>query len=147
MSTSTDGILAYGYDLTEWAENLDEGAHDWLSEDDDSELGDAIERTLLAAVGFTATWETWDKSAEGRSFYAAEDDAKKLLGVELVTHCSGDYPAYILAAKSQTASRGCPRPIDLTLPDNADERLRWAVGVLGISQLAEPQWLLASYWG
>lgn len=156
MGTSTDGILAYGYDIKTPGEGMNfRGLHDndvpaWLmedSEDEDSgwhDFKEAATARLLAANGFTETWET----RTGDGYHAREAEAKKALGVEIVSHCSGEYPMFILAAKSQSACRGYPEPADLAVPGNADERLAWALEVLGIKPDADkPQWLLASYWG
>lgn len=155
MGVSTDGILAYGYDLGESGEQHfvgfdEDDAPAWLKEDPDDEdtdlkdFGDAAERRLLDASGFTETWET----RIGDGYHKRETEAQKALGVQIETHCSGDYPMYLLAAKVITASRGTAEAVDLTLPDNAAERLAWAVETLGLDVGDQkPRWLLASYWG
>lgn len=153
MSTSTDGILAYGYDLSgedceiEFVDAdgtpLDEhSAPTWY--DDENEDEGFAEQAIdwLLAAAFLAG------KAEDHDLYKDRSEAEALLGVEIVEHCSGVEPRYLLAAKVITAHRGSPKVIDLSLATNADERLSWALGVLGIKPRADkPAWLLASYWG
>jgi hypothetical protein len=140
MGTSTNGILAYGYDLGDPQDDFDPDDFPWYDEDEG--FDESAEKALLAAHGFTET----DWRADG--YFERKSAAEKTIGVELVAHCSGDYPMYLLAAARQTARRGYVEVVDRTVPDNADERLRWALGVLGITPKAEkPQWLLVSYWG
>lgn len=162
MGTSTDGILAYGYDLGgsegEWKvrETGEYGALNvgWLpEEDDEDDEGDhdivtLMEKRLLVASGFAETdWE-----AEG--YFARERAAEESIGVKVESYCSGDYPMYVLAAKVITASRGDCEPIDmgaLAAPEllaGWDAKLSAALGVLGITPEQEkPSWLLCSYWG
>lgn len=143
MGTSTNGILAYGYDLGEDFAGLSDYERNEPAWYDESEgWQESAEKALLAAHGFTET----DWQVDG--YFARKKAAEEEMGVELDTYCSGDYPMFLLAAKVQTCYRGDADPVDLTLPDNADERLAWALGVLGITPKADrPQWLLASYWG
>lgn len=150
MSTSTDGILFYGYDLGGPEDDgpafkdLGEDEHPtWYDPDDeDADFIEAATTALLAAVGFTET----DWRADG--YHERKKAAEERMGVELDSHCSGEYPMYLLAAKKTTAARGYPKEVDFTLPDNADERLAWAIGVLGLDVGDQkPRWLLASYWG
>lgn len=153
MGTSTDGILAYGYDLggpdegwnIRFAGVEDEYENpDWY--DDENEEGDGFGevamKRLLAAVGFTET----DWRAEG--YRERLRAAEAAVGVTFEAHCSGDYPMHLITAKVFTARRGHAKEVDFTLPDNADERLAWALDVLGIDvDDKKPAWLLASYWG
>lgn len=140
MGTSTNGMLAYGYDLGEEFGFEDTAEPDWYDETDGWQ--ESAEKALLAAHGFTET----DWRVDG--YFARLEAAKKEMGVEFDVYCSGDYPLYLIAAKVQTVYRGDADPVDMTLPDNADERIAWALGVLGVKPKADkPQWLLASYWG
>ena len=72
-------------------------------------------------------------------------------GVSIETHCSYDYPMYVLCVASFWASRGCPLELDqkqLGPPEPCelfDEKLRGACERLGI----DPRpggWLLFSLW-
>lgn len=148
MSTSTDGILAYGYSLGDFSEigfiDPDGRALDgpsWLDEDDpDTDFVDQAVDWLIAAAFVGGT-------AEDHDLYKDRGEAQALLGVWIEVHRSEWAPMYLLAAKVITASRGFPEVVDLSLPDRADERLSWALGVLGIKPKADkPVWLLTSYW-
>lgn len=139
MGRSTDGILAYGYDLG--GEETGMEYPDWYDEEDNDGFEDAAMERLLAATGFT---EVYDDGREG--YFARKREAEAALGVELVNHCSCEYPMWILAAVSQRASRGTPKVIDFTVPEDADQRLAWAAEVLGLTVSGKPQWLLASNW-
>lgn len=146
MTTSTDGILAYGFDLGDDFGFDGDDTPDWATEDDDGCIdwaGDA-QRALLTATGFTEVYE------DGRAgYFAREREAEAALGVAFVAHCSDEYPMWMLAAAVQHASRGRAEPVDLAAPENADERLAWAIEVLGLDKFGgrQPAWLLASWWG
>ena len=155
MGTSTNGILAYGYDLQGLGEGMrfkdlaEYDVPDWIRDaDEDTGWKDfeyAAERRLLDAHGFTETWET-RVTEEG--YFSREQAAKTAMGVQIESHCSSEYSMFLLAAKVMIARRGFPETIDFTLPDDADERLAWAVEVLGLDVGDQkPRWLLASYWG
>lgn len=143
MGVSTDGILAYGFDLGEdfgfdWDR---EDVPAWVTDEDD----EAAENVLLAANGFT------EPEPDGDAWIAWHDRrtaALEQLGVELIAHCSDRAPMYLLAAKSFENRRGDAVAVDFNLPENAAERLAWAVDVLGLTKFQgqAPRWLLASMW-
>ncbi len=132
MGTSTDGILAYGVDLPEY-EGCDYSDLPW-AEDGDDEFGDTIARL---AGGRQYPEEGW------------LDDKRKAAeacGLELVFHCSYDYPMYILAVRGteHTASRGYPTEIkELPTPD-ATKLREWCKKY---EIECDPKWLLCSLWG
>lgn len=158
MGVSTDGILAYGYDLgggeDEWhiAEVAEyEPWHPaWLEADEDGDYDyvDAVEKRLLASIGFTETdWE-----AEG--YFDRMKAAKERVGVELVIYCSFEYPIYLLAAHRVTVARGYVQEIDwaaldaMRVEQDWDDKLRAALAKLGITPTQpEPRWLLVSLMG
>lgn len=156
MGQSTNGMLAYGYDLggdDGWKlQGLGEYGEfpelPWLDEDEGFQ--ESAERRLLAEIaGFT---ETWSSGNEG--YFEREREAKARLGVAFDTHCSGDYPMYLLATKVITVYRGSVKDIDMAAlavepeMNGWDEKLRAALAALGITpQQPEPRWLLCSYWG
>ncbi|MGW1950116.1 hypothetical protein ACWCRC_38155 [Streptomyces sp. NPDC001940] len=160
MGQSTNAMLAYGYDLggeEEWKlEGLGEYGElpelPWFNEDDGEGDGfqEAAERRLLAEItGFT---ETWSPDSDG--YFDRERAAKARLGVQFDTHCSGDYPMFLLATKVITVHRGSVDEIDMmalaTEPEanDWDEKLHTALHALGITPTQEKaQWLLCSYWG
>ena len=86
MGVSTDAILVFGIDLGEDAEDLFEVRN----EDGDFEF----DNVLLADAGL----KDWNHETEPYEAYRARlQEAKKKAGVDLVIHCSYDYPMYILA--------------------------------------------------
>lgn len=164
MGQSTNGVLAYGYDLgseegwkvreaqegpgneygylkTSWydGEAVDE------SEDDGEELIDRMQRRLYDSIpGLPPVESGWE----------CEDPVKEHLGVWFEAYCSGDYPMYILATHEMTVYRGDADVVDMVALIEApalnswDDKLRHALSVLELTPLQEkPEWLLASYWG
>jgi hypothetical protein len=161
MGMSTKAILAYGYDLggdsSEWkVEGAGEYGElpdlDWYDPDDEDGDGFetvAITRLLASVADFT---EEWEPDAEG--YFDRQREAEARVGVEVRTHCSGDYPGFILATKVITVYRGDVEQIDpawmATAPGEGDwdAKLAAAIEALGITPLQEqPRWLLCSYWG
>lgn len=160
MGQSTDAMLVYGYhlggaDIGWLLEDLGEyeglPALDWYDPDDENSDGlqESAERHLLAQLaGFTET----DWQADG--YFTRQREAKGRLGVGFDTHCSGDYPGYLLIAKGITAHQGDVHEIDFpslaaeTKAAHADAKLRAALDALGFRPTQErAQWLLCSYWG
>ncbi|MFF0166806.1 hypothetical protein [Streptomyces prasinus] len=159
MGQSTNGMLAYGYDLggeEEWkireaGEYGELPELDWFNPDNEDGDGfqEAAERHILAQLAdFTET----DWRADG--YFDREREAKARLGVEFDTYCSGDYPMYLLAAKVITVYRGSVEHIDMEAlavepeMNGWDEKLHAAVQALGITPAQDkPKWVLCSYWG
>lgn len=139
MGIDSDGILAYGYDLGELYD-LD------TPEEYEGDKTQYIEDLLLKELaGFTDKWSKGDET-----FFDRKREAEKQIGVEIILHCSYDYPMYILAAKgSETrAWRGSPKVIkSLVAYQEWDDNLNKAKAVLGIDNLDEPAWILSSIMG
>lgn len=159
MGQSTNAMLMYGYHLGSgdggWelhglGEYGELPAFDWNDpEDEDSEgfQGDAEKKLLADIGGFT---EEWTSGVEG--YWDRKRAAQARVGVELDTHCSGDYPMYVLAAKVITVHRGDVKEIDpaesLAVQPEWDTKLRTALDVLGLNPTqGSARWLLCSYWG
>lgn len=161
MGTSTNAILLYGYHLGSDESWELEGAGeygelpplDWFNPDDQDEGGpDFIEaakvRLLTQVAGFTeADWH-----ADG--YYDRQRAAEKRLGVGFESHCSGDFPEWVLCAGQITAYRGDVHEIDparLAAEPNEngwDAKLAAALQALVIRpKQQKPAWLLCSYWG
>lgn len=149
MSFSTNGILAYGYDL-----GGDEGAWlvkevedysltvDWWGDNGDG-FQEAAEERLLSSAGFTET----DYMAEG--YFKRAREAWEALGVEFEVYCSAECPMYVLAAKDsvKTAYRGDCEVADFEVKPEWRDKLRNALEVLGLTPTQErAQWLLFSYY-
>ncbi len=116
MGVSTDGQLSYGCVFEEGFE------FPW---DDEKYDGD-IEEWWMDISGFVNPVECpYDEdgnyklgfdegSPEIGKFFESERNWLKNnpIPVELVNYCSGNYPMYLLASKSITASRGGPTNVD-----------------------------------
>ena len=137
MGTTTDAILAYGYDLggsDGWAireideyDSLDPAKFAWYDDENDDDFQEQAERHLLAS---------------------------EVLGVQFETYCSDSAPMHLLAAKVITVRRGNCEVLDLpalsAMPAEHgwDDKLRAACQALGITPTqASPGWVLVSYWG
>lgn len=87
--------------------------------------------------------------------YFAERQAFKdahPLPVDVVLHCSYDYPMYIIAVTGteHSARRGYPKAIDpaaLVVTGEQIEAMKKFCGEHGIEIPGEPQWYLSSMWG
>lgn len=166
MGTSTDGILAYGYDLdgqdglnaveaqprekygsgylkTSW---YDEEAEGQATDEDGDELSliEILEKRLYDAI---------PDAPEARYSWQRDDLVKTHYGVWFESHCSGDYPMYILATHAVTAHRGHPKTLDFAaleaqrVAEDWDGRLTRALAILEVTPLKPAAWLLASDWG
>lgn len=157
MGMSTDGILAYGYDLggeeCGWqiaeAGEYGDWEPEWYNQDAGDDFIESVESRILAGVvQFTES----DWQVDG--YFTRRREALTRAGVELGTYCSGDYPMHILAAYKIVVSRGSVETVNFSELEQArldqgwNEKLRLAANALGITpKQAEPAWLLASYWG
>lgn len=166
MGTSTDGILAYGYDLdgqdglnvaeaqrsetneygylkTSW---YDAEAAAERDEDEDEELG-------LIAVLAKRLYDAIPDAPAVEWSWQREDPVKAHYGVWLKGHCSGDYPMYILTTHVVTAHRGYPETLDFAVLETRRQEEEWdaklarALAVLEVTPLVPAGWLLASNWG
>ncbi|MER7361887.1 hypothetical protein [Nonomuraea wenchangensis] len=154
MGTSTNAMLAYGYDLGSadgWkireAGEFSEPILDWYDEDSDDGFIEQAEARLLAAHGLTGTWED-------DGYYDRKEEAQARAGVEFDSYCHSEYPMWLLATKVITVHRGDSEVLDLpalmaeTAENGWDDKLRQACEVLGITPKQErPGWVLVSYWG
>lgn len=152
MGVSTDALLVYGIDLTR-AGYCDEEEYPAFFTDDDEEDFD-FDKVLMRDAGL-APWayhEDDDKCEDIKVFSARRKLAQEQAGVELITHCSGDYPMYILAVAGVgwSASRGSTIEISM-----ADMLVNQLVGTDKLREFCKrhdipwlnPKWLLCSYWG
>lgn len=165
MGQSTNGILAYGYDLggsEGWKlEGL--GEYGELPElawfDPENEDGDdfqsAAEAHLLAEIaGFAEEYPRDEPQEVRHAYFDRKNAAEAALGVEFDSYCSGDYPMYLLATKVITVYRGYVKDIDMAAlavepeMNGWDEKLGAAIGALGVTPSQDkPRWLLCSFWG
>lgn len=133
MGVSTDAILVFGFDCGET-----QPIKDWI----DDLI--AEEAHLIRPAG------SWD-NPDVRAYHDARREAIEACPVDIVDHCSGEYPMYVVALRGSEirSSRGHSTVIDPAALNVAPERIvamkAWceAHGI----QWREPSWLLVSYWG
>lgn len=155
MGRSLSTKLVYGYDLgggeDEWkVREVDEYGGltvDWFGEDDNDFVGSA-QRRLLAAAGFTETWET--RKDDG--YYAREREAEAGLGVKFDWYGVGDYSEHVLVAHKIDIYGAAV--VDLTALTTHPNRAMWdaalssALEALAVTPTQErPGWILCSYYG
>lgn len=148
MGSNATGILAYGYDLGEspaFAELDEYDTPDWW--DDGNDFGTAAERRLLDASGFVERYEDGHER-----YFVREGFARVALGVQLERNSCDEAPTWLLAAHVITGDWGSGTPVDLDAlnrdREQYDERLAWAIDVLGIKPTADtPAWLLSADYG
>lgn len=158
-----------------WAKSSDPDYEDW--EDDDQDDEEDIETWWEKQHGISsdelwAGYYEWEKLHKTGEYLKDRDlvdryeklhpefrigldkyyeDRKKVAEtcpVELIRHCSGDYPMYFLAVKGHTysASRGYPVEVeDLNVDPKALEAFKAFCAKYGI-EYTEPKWYLASLW-
>ncbi len=137
MSTSTDAYLFYGV-------MLDEDT-DFLNEENDWDW----ERLYMIKLGIKEP----DYTNDNKNYVIWRDKKNKIikeLGIDVVSHCSGDYPMYAVIIKEtyKTAWRGSPVQIH-----SLDYSVHWAKKInkfcefMGIEINSKIGWWLCSYWG
>lgn len=133
MGQSTDAILIYGYDLggpgSGW--KLKDGVDEW----------DEI----------TLPWVTQEKLDEIGFEQCVADELEKfgITGVTVESHCSVDYPMYVIGVNAVRAHRGYPKVIARATVTPAEaETLSRAMSALGLHPEQElPALILCSDWG
>lgn len=135
MSQSTDGIIAFGFDAGE------ESPVEHLLGEEFDDLDD-----LLASEAGISPWD----HNSGKDYWKKKEAALAETPVELIHHCSGDYPMYILAVRGthMNASRGYPQVIAPDFFAVPQEKIEAAKKWCEDHQVEwqEPSWLLASMW-
>lgn len=147
MGTSTDAILAFGFDLGECE---DEGiAAMFRVELEGDEIFDFDEWLATRAGAVYPEGHSGIDSPEYQTYSAARKLAIDRCPVELVTHCSYDYPMYFLALRgSETrAWRGSPKAVSTPQPtqEQIDAMRSFCVDI-GLPW-QEPAWHIFSLWG
>src|SRR5688572_18217942 len=102
MGVSSDGILCYGFQY--YDPETDE-TPEWLYTEDD---GNDFEAAVARLCNIKEPYDALDSKrydsdpsykAEWETYWENKKAAVEATGVELRTHCSYDYPMYILAVK------------------------------------------------
>jgi hypothetical protein len=136
MGVSTNAYLAFGINLGEecpesWGNGFDE--YEYVKEKTGLVYPDGAK-----------------DSPEMDAYYQELFKRTKELPVEIVNHCSGNYPMYFVAVKRtvHTARRGYPeqiKPEDMVVSEQEIVTLRAFCEEQGI-EWKEPVWHLFSYW-
>jgi hypothetical protein len=132
VSTSTDGILAYGIDLGEGVDWEELG----YVHVDDCECGDAFDECR----------KCFDDESD---WLSTRLENALILGVGLTQYCSPSYPMWLLKSRSITVRRGDAKVLDkafLNVPALETLAIGEAARVLGLATDVTPQWLLVSFW-
>jgi len=154
MGQSTNAQLCYGIAFDEDTE------FPWHGEQFDGE----IEQWWRELLGYKPSFEIYDEDGNYlggvepskekiKAYYAERDQFDKdhpSLPVEVVSHCSGEYPMYILAVPGtlQIAHRGYPeivKPENLYVSPGRVDALVAFCNAHGI-QVSPPEWWLSSNW-
>ena len=138
MGQSTDAIIAFGVDFGEEPTGK---FFRKLEKDFEWDFDSYIENELSIPA--------W--SEPGRPEYGEGSDRLKCYPVELISHCSGDCPMYILAIRGtqRLARRGYPESLDLSTLSVTDAEIETFTAWCkkhGVSTKTKPQWLLFSDW-
>lgn len=179
MSVSTDGILTFGVDLGEEPEGLPwQQTQTWDDDEheDEEELGFDDWLYDINGVSSKPLWDEyyeWERGwrtgnyahdSEGVKVYEklepkwrkkldkSYEDQRKVdndCPIELITHCSGEYPMDIVAVKGTTTKAWGGEPKEISGFEVDPKKLEAAAEFCrqhGIP-FENPKWLLASYWG
>lgn len=134
MGQSTDAILWYGFEYGEMPPWGDADDEEWMA----SALGEEPPTTEYNEY----TCE------EYRAYWTRKRAVIKTAGVEIVTHCSGDYPMHGLGVLVITSYRGDPHDVTNHIAQDTAEaaaRLKDFCKKAGL-EWTEPRWHLASHW-
>lgn len=144
MGTSTDAIIAYGFDLGA-EEDLPEHLSALLCKHEHE-----VEPALAEDHGLN--WPAWQAGGGYAAYEAAQNAVLKQIPIDLIAHCSGEYTMYFLAARgsNQKARRGYPQalePADLNADKFAPavDAMRAFCDRHGI-EWQEPKWHIFSWW-
>ena len=144
MGVSTDGQLTFGIDL---GEELPEKIRELIDDD-----GFDFDEFIYRDVGVEGSWSRDMSDEEKSDYFARRKTARDEYPVQLIIHCSYDYPMYIIAPNVKQATRrnnrGYPveiNPDDLKVSTRAYAAFMAWCGKWGIE--GEPRWWLSSLWG
>lgn len=147
MGTTTDAIIAFGFDLGGAEEGFEAP---WYDAEEKWE-GD-WEEWYADIAGIKRPEHPYESDDKDWKRYTAEKD--KLLKNTKVTidgHCSSEFPMYalVIGASITRASRGYPeklKPLDKTTDPSWESSIKDFCKLTGLP-FKKPSWLLYSYWG
>ena len=147
MGQSTDAIIAWGIQFGEgeempWAKLAEDAGYD------EPESDDALAFLLCGIAAPTTEYED-DRDAH-RLHWKLKREALEQCPVELISHCYGDEPMYMLgiSASEKKAHRGSPVELatdTLHVYDFWPEEFAKYCALLGIED-PQPKWWLFSDW-
>jgi len=142
MGVSSDGILVFGIPL-DFEDTMEEDLP-FMSGFDD--FGD-----MVAHEAGLPEWRGGMSDDESRKHWEAKRSAESACPVNLVLHCSYEYPMWIIAVRGTevSASRGMPELIDPELLNVSVDRIEAAKAWCESHdiQWREPRWILCSLYG
>lgn len=146
MGVSTDAILAFGFDLGD-EEDVTLAERFGAEEDDDSFDFDEWIGKQAGAVypaGYAGI-----NSPEYVAYYEKLQAAIAACPVEVITHCSYDYPMHFLALRGTEARawRGKPQTVQTEPPPPERIAAMRAFCEEHDIEWKEPQWHIFSMWG
>lgn len=162
MDTSTNGILAYGYDFNgqdglnvveaQTSETNKYGClkTSWYDAEVDVITNEDGEQLDLISILTKRLYNAIPNAPTVQCDWQREEPVKNHYGVWFEEHCSGEYPMYILTTHVVTAKRGHPKTLDFGALETRrvngewDARLARALAVLDVTPLVSAGWLLAS---
>jgi hypothetical protein len=149
MGVSTDAILAFGFDL---GDPNDQSLASRFGAEEEAEDGESFEFEEWIAAQAGAIYPAGHSGIHSQEYeaYAAKRDAAiAACPVEIITHCSFDYPMHFLAVRGTKtrAYRGTPQPVVAgQIPEEQIASMRSFCDLHGI-QWQEPKWHIFSLWG
>ena len=147
MGVSTDAILAYGFDLGE--EEDQSMAERFGAQVEDGESFDFEDWVAGRSGAVYPAGHGGIDSPEYRAYAAKRDAAIAACPVEMVMHCSYDYPMYFLAIRGteSRARRGYPQAV--VAGEVAPELVASARAFCEAHGIdwKEPAWHIFSMWG
>lgn len=144
MGVSTDAILAFGFDLGD-----DEDvslAERFGADSEDFDFGDWI---AAQAGAVYPEGHSGIESPEYTAYWETRQAAIEACPVEVITHCSYDYPMYFLAVRGTESRAWRGHPQAVTTGEVAPEKvaaMREFCEKHGI-EWKEPRWHIFSLWG
>lgn len=147
MGVSTDAILAFGFDLGDDEDRSIAEVFNAPEGDDDG--FDFDEWVGQKAGAIYPEGHAGIDSPEYVAYSTKKREAVDSCPVELITHCSYDYPMYFLAIRGTEvrAWRGEPKPIHIERPAQAKiDAMKLFCEQNGV-EWQEPAWHIFSLWG
>lgn len=133
MGHAPHAILAYGHELTD-VDDFGGEPPAWYDEEEGW-------HTSATAHLLRRTGKVVDDTD-----YISDSQLLEFAGVQLIRYGDDNSETYLLAARSFETDWDGVLSVDQAVPDNAHERLTWAIETLGLNpDQTKPRWILAAY--